>query len=170
MQPWATEREAVQWEVTQCEVPPRLRRCRLRYRCDSRSGVALAVRGQCTPCRSATPRSPAQQSLPPQKRSRQRLRDGNAPDGGLDSSTSDGDAPTAAPNRNALRKHHPRGGPKVWRTRHLKVGPPRRGLDFRVKRVTASVMMFELPDATHEVGTRHMRAVSALRETASPFT
>lgn len=49
-------------------------------------------------------------------------------------------------------------------------GQPRWGPDFRVKRVTASVMMIELSDATHEVGTRLMRAVSALRATASPFT
>jgi len=31
-------------------------------------------------------------------------------------------------------------------------------------------MLFGLPDATHEVGTRLMRAVSAQRATVSPFT
>ena len=63
-----------------------------------------------------------------------------------------------------------RSRPKVWRICHPAGLQLRVLANFCVKQITASVMLFGLPDATHEVGTRLMRAVSAQRAAVSPFT
>src|SRR5699024_4935337 len=77
---------------------------------------------------------------------------------------------TSLPRDLVQARRHRRDRPKVWRICHPD-GPQTRVLtNFCVKRMQASVMLFGLPDATHEVGTRLMRAVSAQRATVSPFT
>src|SRR5699024_803572 len=77
---------------------------------------------------------------------------------------------TSLPRALVQARRHRRDRPQAWRICHPD-GPQTRVLtNFCVKRMQASVMLFGLPDATHEVGTRLMRAVSAQRATVSPFT
>src|SRR5699024_10926927 len=75
-------------------------------------------------------------------------------------------SPTSPPDPPKGRRTHS----KVWRICHPGGSPSRILTNFCVKWMQASVMLFGLPDATHEVGTRLMRAVSAQRATVSPFT